>query len=191
MQVVKTALEGVALLEPVVHGDERGYFVETYRRDVLAEALGFDVKFVQDNESKSGYGVLRGLHYQLPPYAQSKLVRVIHGSVYDVAVDLRVGSPTFGRSVGYELSAANKRQLFIPRGFAHGFVVTSDSAVFVYKVDQYYAPQHDRGIAYNDPTIAVDWGVAEADLKLSDKDRRQPLLSETSDLFEFGANLYA
>lgn len=174
-----------------MHGDARGYFIETFRQDLFEQAVGHKVPFVQDNESRSSYGVLRGLHYQLPPHAQSKLVRVIDGSVLDVAVDIRKGSPTFGRHVAVELSGENKKQLFVPRGFAHGFVVLSKQATFTYKVDNYYSPECDRGLSYNDKAIGIDWGVEESDLQLSAKDTLLPQLSETADLFEYEVNLYA
>jgi dTDP-4-dehydrorhamnose 3,5-epimerase len=177
------------MIDPSVHGDDRGYFVETFRKDKLEAFLGYNVGFCQDNESKSSRGVLRGLHYQIGADAQSKLVRVIQGSVLDVAVDIRRGSPTFGAHVCVELSAKNRRQLFVPRGFAHGFVVLEDETIFAYKVDNYYAPHNDRGIAYNDPAIGVDWQMDHLQLKLSDKDKAQPLLSE-AELFVFGHDLY-
>ena len=190
MKFTRTKIEDVVIIDPQVHGDERGYFVETYRQDKLEAFLGFQVKFCQDNESKSSKGVLRGLHYQLPPAAQSKLVRVIHGRVLDVAVDIREGSPTFGSHVAVELSAENKRQLFVPRGFAHGFLVLEDETIFAYKVDNYYSPENDRGIAFDDPDIGIDWILTETSLKLSEKDRRQPSL-KTADLFHYGENYYA
>ncbi len=189
MNFIRTKIEDVVIIEPKVFGDQRGYFTETYRRDKLGEFLGFDVDFCQDNESKSKRGVLRGLHYQLSPFAQSKLVRVIIGKVLDVAVDIRKGSPTFGEYVAVELSGENKRELFVPRGFAHGFVVLSDEAVFSYKVDNYYSPQNDRGIAFDDPSIGVDWVLNKDELLLSDKDTKQPLLSE-AEVFEYGEKLY-
>ena len=172
------------LIEPDVHGDSRGYFVETFRQDLFEEAVGYKVDFVQDNESKSSKGVLRGLHYQLPPYAQAKLVRVVDGAVLDVAVDIRKSSPTFGQYVSAELTSENKRQLFIPHGFAHGFVVLSDSATFAYKVDNYYAPEHDRGIAFNDSDLNIDWQLPSNMLRLSDKDQSHPGLADAKDLFE-------
>lgn len=190
MQFTRTAIDDVIIIDPKVHGDERGYFVETFRQDKLEDFLGFKVNFCQDNESKSSRGVLRGLHYQLAPAAQTKLVRVIKGRVMDVAVDIRKGSPTFGKHVAVELSEENKRQLFVPRGFAHAFVVLEDDTVFAYKVDNYYSPENDRGVAFNDPEIKIEWPIAENELKLSDKDRKQPLLKE-ADLFTFGENLYA
>lgn len=189
MKINKTKLEGVMLLEPKVFGDDRGYFVETFRQDKLEEALGYKVSFTQDNESKSSYGVFRGLHYQLSPFAQTKLVRVIEGSVIDIAVDLRKGSPTFGKHIAVELSGENKLQLFIPRGFAHGFVVTSATAVFSYKVDNYYAPDCDRGISYKDPELGIVLDMDTDKLLLSEKDKMQPLLAE-ADIFNYEDNLY-
>ena len=189
MNFIRTRIPDVVIVEPVVHGDARGYFVETYRKDKLEAFLGYTIDFCQDNESKSKKGVLRGLHYQLPPYAQTKLVRVITGSVLDVAVDIRKGSPTFGQYVAVELTEENKRQLLVPRGFAHGFVVLSDEATFAYKVDNYYAPTHDRGIAFDDPAIGIDWRLDPASLQLSDKDRAQPLLKD-AELFDFCEKLY-
>lgn len=190
MTFTRTAIPDVIIIDPVVHGDERGYFVETFRADKLEAFLGFKVPFCQDNESKSSYGVLRGLHYQLPPHAQTKLVRVIEGEVLDVAVDIRKGSPTFGQHVAVRLSGENKRQLFIPRGFAHGFVVLSESCTFAYKVDNYYSPECDRGIAFDDPALKIDWIVENERLQLSAKDTKQPLLSQ-ADLFDFSKDLYA
>jgi dTDP-4-dehydrorhamnose 3,5-epimerase len=190
MTFTRTAIEDVIIIDPVVHGDARGYFVETFRADKLEAFLGFTIPFCQDNESKSSYGVLRGLHYQLPPAAQTKLVRVIEGEVLDIAVDIRAGSPTFGQHVAVRLSGENKRQLLIPRGFAHGFVVLSETCTFAYKVDNYYNPECDRGIAFDDPALKIDWIVEAAKLQLSSKDTRQPLLRD-ADLFTFGENLYA
>lgn len=178
MEFIKTEIPDVMIIKPKIFGDDRGYFVETFRQDLLEKAVGYKVNFCQDNESKSSYGVLRGLHYQLPPFAQSKLVRVIVGRVFDVTVDIRRSSPTFGRYVGVELSAENKKQLFIPRGFAHGFVVLSKEAVFAYKVDNYYAPEYDRGIAFDDPEININWPIKRDEIKLSDKDKNQPFLSD-------------
>ena len=191
MTFTKTSIPEVVIVEPKVFGDARGYFVETFRADKFKEAVGYKVNFCQDNESKSSHGVLRGLHYQLPPFAQSKLVRVIEGKVLDVAVDIRKGSPTFGQHVVVELSAENKRQIFVPRGFAHGFVVLSETATFAYKVDSYYAPDHDRGIAFNDPNLAIDWQIESELLKLSDKDMKQPKFSEVTEWFEYGVDYYA
>ena len=190
MNFTKTKIPEVIIIEPEVFGDDRGYFVETFRSNLFAQETGIKTNFVQDNESRSGYGVLRGLHYQLPPHAQSKLVRVIEGKVLDVAVDIRQGSPTFGQHVTAELSAENKHQMFIPRGFAHGFVVLSETALFAYKVDNYYSPECDRGIQFNDPQLKIDWQVDQEHLQLSEKDKIQPLLKETSDLFDYQINPY-
>ena len=170
MNVIKTEIEGVVIIEPKVFGDERGYFFESFSQREFEEKVCQTV-FVQDNESKSKYGVLRGLHFQKPPYAQAKLVRVIKGKVLDVAVDIREESPTFGKHVAVELSEKNKRQLFIPRGFAHGFVVLSDEAVFQYKCDNYYAPDYEDGILWNDPKLGIDWKIPVEDVILSEKDK--------------------
>jgi dTDP-4-dehydrorhamnose 3,5-epimerase len=191
MQFTRTKIEDVIIIEPKVHGDHRGYFVETFRADKLEEFLGYKLNFGQDNESKSSKGVLRGLHYQLPPHAQTKLVRVIQGRVLDVAVDIRKNSPTFGQYVAVELNADNKKQLLVPRGFAHGFVVLEDDTIFAYKVDNYYSPECDRGIAFDDESLNIDWILKKEELKLSDKDTKQPKLNETKDLFEFGIDYYA
>jgi len=190
MNFIKTDIPEVIIIEPKVFGDERGYFVETFRQDKLEDFLGFKVDFLQDNESKSSYGVLRGLHYQLAPVSQTKLVRVIKGKVLDVAVDIRKGSPTFGKHVAVELSEQNKRQMFVPRGFAHGFVVLEDDTVFAYKVDNYYSPEKDRGLAFDDAYLNIDWIVAKEQLQLSPKDTRQPTL-ELAELFDYGVDLYA
>ena len=191
MNFIRTEVPDVVICEPTVHGDDRGYFVETFRADKLEEFLGYKIHFCQDNESKSSRGVLRGLHYQLPPHAQTKLVRVIQGRVLDVAVDIRKGSPSFGQHVAVELTADNKRQLLVPRGFAHAFVVLEDNTVFAYKVDNYYSPECDRGVAFDDKEIDIDWKVPHAELNLSAKDTIQPKLHETNDLFEYGINYYA
>ena len=191
MQFTRTNISDVIIIEPKVHGDDRGYFVETFRADKLEDFLGFKLNFGQDNESKSSKGVLRGLHYQLPPFAQTKLVRVIQGRVLDVAVDIRKNSATFGQYVAVELSAENKKQMLVPRGFAHGFVVLEDDTVFAYKVDNYYSPECDRGIAFDDKSLNIDWILKKEELKLSDKDTKQTKLNETNDLFEFGVNYYA
>ena len=183
MNIIPQSIPDVLLIEPTVHGDSRGYFMESFRKDLLDDFLGYEVNFVQDNESKSSKGVLRGLHYQLPPSAQAKLVSVIEGRVLDVAVDIRQSSPTFGQYVSKELSSDNHHQLFIPRGFAHGFVVLSESAVFAYKVDNYYSPNDDRGVAYHDKEIGIDWMLKSDELKFSDKDKSHPSLSEAKELF--------
>lgn len=190
MKFIRTDIEDVIIIEPQIHGDNRGYFLESFRQDKLEEFLGYPVDFCQDNESKSMKGVLRGLHYQLPPYAQTKLVRVIQGSVLDVAVDIRKDSPTFGKHVSVELSADNKKQLFVPRGFAHGFVVLEEDTIFAYKVDSYYSPECDRGIAFDDPSLNIDWLLPEPELILSEKDRKQPKLSEVFELFDYETNYY-
>jgi dTDP-4-dehydrorhamnose 3,5-epimerase len=185
------SIEDVILIEPTIHGDNRGYFLETFRQDLFEEAVGYQVNFIQDNESKSTKGVLRGLHYQLPPYTQAKLVRVIEGSVLDVAVDIRKSSPTFGQHVAVELTAENKHQLFVPHGFAHGFVVLEDDTIFAYKVDNYYSPECDRGIAFDDKDLDIDWILKHEELSLSTKDTKQPLLKDTDDIFEYGIDYYA
>ena len=193
MNFIRTKIPDVVICEPVVHGDHRGYFVETFRADKLEEFLGYKIDFCQDNESKSSKGVLRGVHYQLPPHAQTKLVRVIHGRVLDVAVDIRRNSPTFGQHVSVELSAENKKQLLVPRGFAHGFVVLEDDTVFAYKVDSYYSPECDRGIAFDDPDLNIDWILKKEELNLSDKDTKQPKLFSIKDdkeIFEYGVDYY-
>jgi dTDP-4-dehydrorhamnose 3,5-epimerase len=169
MNFTETILKGVWIIEPKVFTDTRGYFMETFKQSEFEKHIG-KINFIQDNESQSGYGVLRGLHYQLPPFEQSKLVRVIQGKVLDVAVDIRPQSPTFGKYVAVELSAENKRQLFVPRGMAHGFLVLEDHTVFTYKVDNQYAPQAERGIRFDDPDIGIDWPIPADRLVLSDKD---------------------
>ena len=184
MKVLKTDIEGVLILEPDVFGDARGYFFESFSKERFEQAAG-PVEFVQDNESKSRYGVVRGLHFQRGEAAQAKLVRVVSGRVLDVAVDIRRGSPTFGRHVAAELSGENHRQLFIPRGFAHGFAVLSGEAVFQYKCDNYYSPGSEGGIAWDDPALGIDWRLPAADILLSEKDRRHPLLARAGELFEY------
>lgn len=191
MNFIRTQIPDVIIIEPKVHGDSRGYFVETFRQDKLEEFLGYKINFCQDNESKSSKGVLRGLHYQLHPAAQTKLVRVIQGRVLDVAVDIRKNSPTFGQHVSVELTSENKKQLLVPRGFAHGFVVLEDDTIFAYKVDNYYSPENDRGIAFNDPSLNINWILNHDELNLSPKDTKQPLLKDTNDIFEFGVDYYA
>jgi dTDP-4-dehydrorhamnose 3,5-epimerase len=172
-----TPLPGLILIEPRVFGDPRGYFFESFQQTEFGAAIG-KVEFVQDNESKSGYGVLRGLHFQKPPHTQAKLVRCITGSILDVVVDLRADSPTFKKSWSVELNDTNKLQLFIPRGFAHGFVVLSEEAIFSYKVDNLYAPSHDAGVRFDDPELQIDWQLPKEAIKLSGKDQILPLLSE-------------
>ena len=178
MNVISTDIEGVFIVEPRVFGDARGYFFESYSARDFRAATGIDVEFVQDNESRSRYGVVRGLHFQVPPFAQAKLVRVVEGRVLDVAVDIRKGSPTYGRHVSVELSADNKHQFFLPKGMAHGFAVLSETAVFQYKCDEYYHPEAEGAIAWDDPTLAIDWQIAHDDVLLSDKDRRHPMFND-------------
>ncbi len=191
MNFIRTQIPDVVIIEPQVHGDSRGYFVETFRADKLEEFLGYKINFCQDNESKSSKGVLRGLHYQLHPAAQTKLVRVIQGRVLDVAVDIRKNSPTFGQHVAVELTNENKKQMLVPRGFAHGFIVLEDDTIFAYKVDNYYSPEYDRGIAFNDSSLNINWILNHDELNLSAKDIKQPLLQDTNDIFEFGVDYYA
>lgn len=190
MNYIPQLIPEVILIEPKVHGDERGYFVETFRQDTFEKATGYKVDFIQDNESKSSKGVLRGLHFQLPPFAQSKLVRVVQGEVLDVAVDIRTGSPTYGQHVAVSLSGENKRQLFVPRGFAHGFVVLSDTAIFSYKVDNYYSAESDRGLAFDDDTLNINWQLPKEDLQLSEKDKLQSSLENLGLSFDYNENYY-
>jgi len=177
MEYIKTEIPGVFIIEPHVFNDARGYFMEAWKEEEFNEHIG-RVKFIQDNESKSSYGVLRGLHYQKGTYSQAKLVRVIKGRVLDVAVDIRKSSPTFGKHVMVELSDDNKRQFFIPRGFAHGFLVMSEEAIFTYKVDNPYAPAAETGIRWNDPELAIEWPIDPAVVQTSEKDLKQPLMKE-------------
>lgn len=191
MEVIKTEIDGVVIIEPKIFGDERGYFFESFNAAEFARKVGVNTVFMQDNESKSKYGVLRGLHFQKGEFAQSKLVRVVEGRVIDVAVDIRRGSPTFGKHVAVELSKENKRQLFIPRGFAHGFAVLSEEAVFQYKCDNLYAPEHEGAIAWNDPKIGIDWQIRPEDAILSEKDKKHPTLDEAEELFDYNTDYYA
>lgn len=177
MNVIKTEIEGVVIVEPRVHGDARGYFYESYNKQVFDREVK-EVDFVQDNQSKSSRGVMRGLHFQRPPYAQSKLVRCVEGEVIDVAVDLRKDSPTYGRHVAVVLSADNHRQLYIPKGFAHGYAVLSDTAVFQYKCDEYYHPESEGGISLLDESLGINWGIDLSSALLSEKDLRNPLLKD-------------
>lgn len=177
MNIILTEIEGLVVVEPKVFGDSRGYFFEVFNEGEFAEKVG-PVHFVQDNESKSRYGVVRGLHFQKGEHAQAKLVRVVNGAVWDVAVDLRPGSPTFGKWHGEELTGENHRMMFIPRGFAHGFSVLSEEVVFQYKCDNLYCPSAEGAIAWNDPTLAIDWRLPEADVILSEKDKHHPFLYE-------------
>ena len=177
MNIIETALPGVLIIEPKVFGDTRGYFFESWNQATY-EAAGITGNWLQDNESLSCFGVLRGLHYQAAPYTQAKIVRVFTGTVLDVAVDIRKGSPTYGRHIAVELSGENKRQLYIPRGFAHGFVVLSDQAVFSYKCDNVYMPSSERGIMFNDPDLGIDWRIAPDKILLSDKDKKHPAFAD-------------
>ena len=178
MKIKETYIPGLLVVEPQVFGDSRGYFFESFNAAKFAELTGIDTQFVQDNESRSSYGVVRGLHMQLPPHAQAKLVRVVEGRVLDVAVDLRKDSPTFGKHFAIELTGENHLQVYIPKGFAHGFSVLSETAVFQYKCDGYYAPASEAAIAWNDPDLAIDWKLPSEDVVLSDKDRKHPSLKE-------------
>ena len=184
MKAIETEIPGVVILEPEVFGDARGYFMERFSQRRFDELIG-PVRFVQDNESKSRYGVVRGLHFQRGEHVQAKLVSVVRGRVLDVAVDIRRGSPTFGRHVAALLDGENKRQLFIPRGFAHGFAVLSDEAVFQYKCDNYYAPGSEGGIAWDDLALVIDWRLPAGETLLSEKDRRHPRLADAPELFEY------
>ena len=193
MNVIETSIPGVVIIEPRVFGDSRGYFFESWSQREFDEKVR-PVRFVQDNESRSSYGVVRGLHFQKGKDSQSKLVRVVSGRVLDVAVDIRVGSPTFGRSVAVELTGENHRQFFVPRGFAHGFSVLSEEAVFQYKCDAFYAPSSEAGIAWDDPALGIDWGIPAEDIILSAKDKNNPRLSELTGrdgiLFNYSDDLY-
>ena len=188
MNIIDTAIPDIKIIEPKVFNDARGYFFESWNRNAFKDA-GIDCSWVQDNESKSVFGVLRGLHFQAAPYTKAKLVRIISGAVLDVAVDIRKGSPTFGKHVAVELSSENKRQLFIPRGFAHGFAVLSDEVIFSYKCDNPYMPSHERGIAFNDPELAIDWKVPVEKFILSAKDTVNPLFKD-AELFDYNTVEY-
>lgn len=177
MKFTKTSIEGLVIIDPTVFGDNRGYFLESYNEKEFKEVIG-NVSFVQDNESKSSKGVLRGLHFQKPPFAQAKLVRCIEGKVLDVVVDIRKNSKTYGQYFTTELSGENKKQVFIPRGFAHGFLVLSESAIFAYKVDNTYAPEHDAGIRWNDPIVNIPWGLSESEVLVSKKDAQLSFFTE-------------
>lgn len=183
MRIEKTILDGAVIIEPDVFADERGFFMETFQEKRYQELLGADTRFIQDNLSCSKKDVLRGLHYQAPPFAQGKLVQVLRGRVLDVAVDIRTGSPTYGKHVAVELSAENKRQFFIPAGFAHGFVALEDDTVFSYKCTNVYSKEHDRGIRFDDPALGIEWGVDNP--IVSEKDRQQLLLAEAPEDFVF------
>lgn len=190
IEVIQTAIPGVVIIEPKVFGDSRGYFFESWSQRDFSEAVR-PINFVQDNESKSSYGVLRGLHFQKGEYSQSKLVRVVSGRVLDVVVDIRRGSPWFGQHVCCELSGENHRQFFVPRGFAHGFAVLSPEAVFQYKCDNLYNPAAEGAIAWNDPALGIDWRIPSADVLLSEKDKHHPLLADAPELFDYSIDYYA
>ena len=194
MNIIKTAIPGVVIIEPKVFGDARGYFFESFSERDFNEAmtpiLGHGIKFVQDNESMSSYGVMRGLHFQTPPYTQSKLVRCVKGAVLDVAVDIRKGSPTYGQHVAVELTEDNHRQFFVPRGFAHGFAVLSETAVFQYKCDNYYAPANDGGISIKDDSLGIDWRIPVEKAILSEKDTKHALLKDFDSPFSMDMDLY-
>ena len=182
MILTKTSIDGLLIIKPEIFQDSRGYFFESWNKDNFGEAVG-QVDFVQDNESRSSYGVVRGLHFQKPPHAQAKLVRVIEGRVLDIAVDLRTGSPTFGQHVAVELTGENHLQFWIPRGFAHGFAVLSETAIFQYKCDNAYCPASEGAIAWNDPALGIDWKIPAADVILSPKDANHPLLADLPPIF--------
>ena len=189
MEVIKTNIEGGVIIEPRIFRDARGYFFESFSQREF-DAKVRPIRFVQDNESMSSYGVMRGLHFQRPPYTQSKLVRCVRGRVLDVAVDIRKGSPTYGQHVAVELSEENHRQFFVPRGFAHGFAVLSQTAVFQYKCDNFYAPQADGGISIKDDSLGIDWRIPVSEALLSDKDTKHPLLRDFDSPFDYNDNLY-
>ena len=187
MEVIKTAIDGVVIIEPKIFGDHRGYFFESFSQREFEEKIG-PIHFVQDNESMSSYGVMRGLHFQRPPYTQSKLVRCVKGAVLDVAVDIRKGSPSYGQHVAVLLTEDNHRQFFIPQGFAHGFAVLSESAIFQYKCDNFYHPEADGGISIMDETLGIDWGLAIEEALLSEKDKKHPRLEDFDSPFVWNAN---
>lgn len=189
MEVIKTDIEGVVIIEPRIFKDERGYFYESFSQREFEEKV-CRTTFVQDNQSKSSYGVLRGLHFQKPPYCQSKLVRCIKGAVLDVAVDIRKGSPTFGKHVAVELTEENHRQFFVPRGFAHGFAVLSEEAVFQYKCDNFYCKESEGAVAWNDPELAIDWRIPAEKVLLSEKDKLNKNIAEADYLFDYNEKLY-
>ena len=184
MEVIKTSIEGVVIIEPRIFRDARGYFFESFSQREFEEKVG-KIAFVQDNESMSSYGVMRGLHFQRPPYTQSKLVRCVKGAVLDVAVDIRKGSPTYGQHVAVELTEENHRQFFIPRGFAHGFAVLTDEVIFQYKCDNFYAPASEGAIAWDDPDLGIDWRVPAEQVILSEKDKKHPRLKEIDSPFNY------
>lgn len=189
MEVIKTDIEGVVIIEPRIFNDDRGYFYESFSQREFEEKVCRTI-FVQDNQSKSSYGVVRGLHFQKPPYTQSKIVRCIKGAVLDVAVDIRKGSPTFGKHVAVELTEDNHRQLFVPRGFAHGFAVLSDEALFQYKCDNFYNKESEGAIAWNDPALGIDWRIPSEKVSLSEKDKLSKNISDADFLFDYNEKLY-
>lgn len=190
IDILKTDIEGVLIIEPKVFDDARGYFLESFNAKEFAENTGLNINFVQDNESMSSFGVMRGLHFQNPPYTQSKLVRCVKGAVLDVAIDIRKGSPTYGKHVAVELTGDNHRQFFVPRGFAHGFAVLSETAVFQYKCDNFYTPQADGGISILDNSLGIDWKIPTEMALLSDKDTKHALLKDFDSPFDFNVSLY-
>ena len=190
MNFIQQSITDILVVEPEIYFDARGWFVEMFRQDVFEKALGYSVNFVQDNESKSSRGVLRGLHFQTGACTQSKLIRVVTGCVLDVAVDIRVGSSTFGQHVSVELTGENKRQMFIPRGFAHGFIVLSDNATLAYKVDNYYSPQSERGLAFDDEKLNIDWVLDKELIQVSEKDSKQPSFVKMPEYFNIAQTLY-
>ena len=190
IEVIETKIPGVVIIEPKVFGDARGYFLESFNAKEFTEKTGLNINFVQDNESMSSYGVMRGLHFQNPPYTQSKLVRCVKGAVLDVAVDIRKGSPTYGQHVTVELTEDNHRQFFVPRGFAHGFAVLSETAVFQYKCDNFYAPQADGGISILDDSLGIDWRIPTDKALLSEKDTKHAMLKDFESPFDINVNLY-
>ena len=190
IEVIKTIIPGVLIIEPKVFGDARGYFMESFNAKEFEEKTGMNITFVQDNESMSSYGVMRGLHFQYPPFTQSKLVRCVKGSVLDVAVDIRKGSPTYGQHVAVELTEENHRQFFVPRGFAHGFAVLSEIAVFQYKCDEFYHPEADGGISIIDDSLGIDWRIPTDKALLSDKDTKHALLKDFDSPFDINIDLY-
>ena len=191
MRILKTDIEGVYIIEPRLFEDERGYFFEAFSERKFAELTGIETRFVQDNESRSTKGVVRGLHFQLAPHAQSKLVRVVRGKILDIAIDIRRGSPTFGKHIAVELSEHNHRQLFIPRGFAHGFSVLEGDAIVEYKCDNYYATESEGAIRWDDPTLAIDWQIAHNEAIVSSKDKANKLFEECKALFDYNTDYYA
>lgn len=190
MEVIKTNIEGVLIIEPKVFKDARGYFFESFNEKEFAEKTGLNIKFVQDNESMSSYGVMRGLHFQRPPFTQSKLVRCVKGAVLDVALDIRIGSPTYGKHVAVKLTEDNHRQFFVPRGFAHGFAVLSEIAIFQYKCDNFYSPQADGGVSIIDESLGIDWLIPGDSFLLSEKDKNHPLLKDFASPFDYNVSCY-